>query len=123
MLVPGSNILNMALSVIGKQSFQYLAFKERVTQPNGNDVATYNSPMILQGSIQPVQRTLYVQLGLDLQRNYINVYVSRDILDITRDVSGDQIIWNCKKWQCLSKTAWSAIDGWDQVLCVQIPFS
>lgn len=121
MLVPGSNILNMALSVIAKSSFQYYAFVSRTPNEVGQDIATYASPTILRGSVQPIPRSLYQEYGLDFQRNYVNVYISRDMMDIARDVSGDKIIFNRNTYQCVSKTAWDAIDGWDAVLCVQIP--
>lgn len=120
MLIPGSNILQMALSLIAAQSFQYIAYITRTIQPNGQYLTTYASPITLQGSVQPVPRTLFEQLGLDLQKNYVNIYVSRDILDISRDVSGDQIIYNGNNYQVLSKTAWDAVDGWDAILCVQV---
>ncbi|OWK42193.1 phage collar protein [Fimbriiglobus ruber] len=111
----------MALSVIGKSSFTYLAFASRTPNQIGQDVTKYESPVPLQGSVQPVPRSLYQQYGLDFQRNYINVYVSRAVLDVTRDVSGDMIEFNGNSYQCLSITPWAAIDGWSAVLCIQVP--
>jgi hypothetical protein len=122
-IVPGSNILNMALSVLGKQSFQYYAFASRTPNAVGQDIATYAAPLALQGSVQPVPRELFERYGLDFQRNYVNVYVSKNVLDVTRDVSGDLIVFNGKPYQCVSETPWAAIDGWDAVLCVQVPDS
>ena len=121
MLVPGGNLLNSALSVIGKQTFQYRRFSGRSTNAIGLDVSTYDPPVTLQGSVQPVPRTLYQANGLDFQCNYINVYVSRAILDIARDVAGDQIIFQGNTYQCVSRTPWAGIDGWDAVLAVQVP--
>ena len=120
MIVPGSNVLNAALRVLGKQCFQYYSFVSRTPNQNGQDVATYAPPITLRGSVQPVPRSLFQTYGLDFQRYYINVYVSRDILDVARDVSGDQIVFEGKRFQCVSKTPWAGIDGWDAILCVQI---
>ncbi|OWK39547.1 hypothetical protein FRUB_06110 [Fimbriiglobus ruber] len=50
----------------------------------------------------------------------MNVYLQRNVIDVARDVSGDQIVFNGATYQCVSKTAWDAIDGWDAVLCVLI---
>jgi hypothetical protein len=111
----------MALSVIGRSSFSYLAFASRTPNAIGQDITNYARPVTLQGSVQPVPRSLYQQYGLDFQRNYINVYVSKAILDVTRDVSGDMIVFNGNSYQCVSTTPWAAIDGWVAVLCVQVP--
>lgn len=120
-MIPGTNILNQALRVLGKQSFDYYAFVSRTPNSIGQDIATYANPVTSQGSVQAVPRSLYQLYGLDLQKNYINVYVSQAVLDVTRDVSGDQVVFNGHRYQCLSVTAWSAMDGWNAVLCVQIP--
>jgi hypothetical protein len=120
-MIPGANILSMALSVIGRSSFSHLAFASRTPNEIGQDVTKYDAPVTLQGSVQPVPKNLYQQYGLDFQREYINVYVSKDVLDVTRDVSGDMIEFNGNSYQCLSITPWVAIDGWSAVLCVQVP--
>lgn len=120
MTVPGSNLLRQALSVIASQCFQYFAFTGRTTNDIGQDVAQYATPTTLRGSVQPVPRSMYQTYGLDFQQNYLNVYVSRSLLDIARDVSGDQIAFQGKRYQCVSKTPWYGIDGWDAILCVEV---
>lgn len=122
-MIPGGNILNMALSVIARQSFQYYKFAARVTNEAGFDVPTYSAPLSITGSVQPIPRTMYSNLGLDFQKNYYNFYLAKNIIDINRDVSGDQMVFNCKQYQCISKTDWFALDGWDAVLCVEVPSS
>lgn len=120
MSVPGSNLLKKALTVIAKQGFQYYQFQTRSPNAVGQDVAAYYPPVPGRGSVQPVPRNLYQAYGLDLQKNYMNFYMPQDVIDIERDVSGDQIKFNCKTFQCLSKTDWYGIDGWIQVLAVEI---
>lgn len=120
MRVPGSNILNKALTVISKQTFNYYQFRAREPNAIGLDVAQYYPVQILQGSAQPAPRELIEQMGLDLQRTYFNFYVSRAILDVDRDVSGDQMFFNGQTFQCLSITPWGSIDGWNAVLAVRI---
>jgi hypothetical protein len=119
-MIPGSNILNMALRVISKQCFDYYKFMSRTKQPNGQFLATYYAPQNLSGSVQPVPRELFEEMGLDLQRTYMNFFVSQDIIDVKRDVSGDQFFFAGRTFQCLSITPWIAIDGWNQVLAVVI---
>lgn len=120
MMVPGSNLLNMAMSVIQKQAFQYFAFKSREDNGIGQDITVYQTPVTRMGSIQAVPRNLYEQMGLDLQRTYVNIYLSRDVTDINRDVAGDQVIFKGAKYEALSQTDWFGMDGWDAVLCVKV---
>lgn len=119
-MIPGSNILNKALGIISSQTIAYHKFLGRTEQANGVDVSTYAPAATLRGSFQPVPRNLYQTLGLDLNKSYFNFYVSAQILDVQRGVSGDQISFSGKKYQAESTTPWNAIDGWNAVLCVQI---
>ncbi len=120
-MIPGANILATALQIIGKSSFTYYAFSSRTPNDIGQDVTCYAPQVTLQGSVQPIPRSLFQQYGLDFQRNYINVYVSKNVIDVARDVSGDQIVFNGNTYQCVSVTPWVSIDGWNAVLCVQVP--
>lgn len=120
MMVPGSNLLNMAMRVIAKQHFEYYRFQSRTPNSIGLDVPSYYPAQCLSGSAQPVPREMMEQMGLDMQRTYFNFYVSAPIIDIERDVSGDQIMFNGQTFQCLSVTPWGAIDGWNAVLAVRV---
>lgn len=118
--VPGSNILAQALTVIAKQTVSYYAFVSRAPNANYLDVTTYADPVPLQGSWQPVKRELYERLGLDLQKNYSRFYVSANVIDVTRDVSGDQIHFQGRVWQCESVNPWYGVDGWVGVLVIDV---
>lgn len=117
-MIPGSNLLNMAFSVISQQTVTYLAATGRALNSVGQDVTSYAPPASLRGSFQPVPRRLYEQYGLDLQKTYYTFYASKDIIDIGRDVSCDQIIFENRVFQCESSNDWFAVDGWAGVLCV-----
>lgn len=120
-MIPGSNLLNLALTVIGRQWFDYYRFKSRAPNRVGLDVTIYELPVNLSGSVQPVLRELYEKFELDLQRDYMTFYVSKDVMDVARDVSGDQMFFNGKIYQCMSITNWFPMDGWVPVLCVAVP--
>lgn len=120
-MIPGANLLNMALTVIAPQSAQYYADLSRATNAIGLDNTTYAAPVTVRASIQPVSRELVEQYGLDLQRTYITVYISQAVVDIDRDVSGDQIVFNGSKYNMLSDTKWQPLDGWTACICVKVP--
>jgi hypothetical protein len=120
MVVPSSDLLNDALLVIKPQAINYYMASGRITNNMGQYITTYNDPVVIQGSFQPVPRNQYQQLGLDLQKSYFNLYTSTDIIDVARDVSGDQIEFNSVRYQCESLTKWFDIDGWVAIRCVAI---
>ena len=119
-MIPGQNLLNMALTVIARQTITYYQYTGRALNNVGQDVTTYADPVSMVGSLQPVPRQLYAQWGLDLQKSYYTFYTSNNILDIRRDVSADQFAFNNQRYQVESNNDWYAQDGWKGVLCVLI---
>ena len=118
--IPGQNLLNMALTVIQQQTVQYYQYSTRSLNAVGQDVTVYLHAVNIVGSWQPVPKDLYQSYGLDLQKEYFTLYTSNNVLDINRDVSGDQVVFNNFRYQCQSDVEWFALDGWKAVLCVYI---
>ncbi len=120
MMIPGANVLSLALSVIGKQSIKYYRFIGRETNEIGIDINRYAPPEIIYASVQAVDRNLYQYLGLDFQKRYIRLYACVQLQDVARNRSSDQIEFSNQRYQLLSDADWFYIDGWDGALCVQI---
>jgi hypothetical protein len=57
---------------------------------------------------------------LDLQKDYFTFYLSNNILDIQRDISGDQVSFMGKRFQVESSNDWYQLDGWKGMLCVDL---
>lgn len=114
------NLLNLAHSVIPPQAFEYYAFTGRNTQTNGIDVNTYALPAEQRGSVQPVPQNMYQQLGLEFNHQYFTFFVSKNVMEVNRDVSGDYMMWQGKKYKCLSVQNWFSQDGWLSVLCIEV---
>jgi hypothetical protein len=122
-MTPGSNILQTALSVIARSPFAYYAFSGRTANDIGQYQATYNPPLNCCGSVQAVPRNLYNFYGLEFQKYYLKFFCSRDAVDVGRDTSGDMIVYSGNNYQVLSITPWYDIDGWVEILAVQVPNS
>ena len=120
-MIPGSNLLQTAFSVIGQQRVTLHKAVSRETNEIGLDVVTYAAPVTITGSVQAVPRNRYADLGLDLNSNYVTLYTVKCVSDIQRGQSGDKIVFDCKNYEITSKTDWHAIDGWVSVICQQIP--
>ena len=119
-LVPGSNLFITASSVIGLSTVQYYSYVSRSSNNAGFLVATFATPVAVQGSVQPIPRHKYEALGLDLQKDYFYLYTKSTVIDLERDVAGDQFTFNGHTYQCQSKTAWDGIDFWCSVIAVRI---
>jgi len=120
--IPGSNILNMAMGLIGAQTVGWLQFTGFATNAAGVDVPNFAAPVDVPGSFQAVPFKLVQELGLDWSKTYGTFYASRNFGDPERDKTGDRLTYAGKVWQIVSKTTWHAQDGWDYVLCVELTY-
>lgn len=121
MIVPGSNLLALAMGVIGQQQVQWLRYTGMTTTSAGVERPTWAAPVTITGSVQPVDTSLLQQLGLDWTRNYITFYAPAEFQEVERDQSSDRITYAGRTYQVLSGTNWFAQDGWEKVICVEVP--
>ena len=119
-MIPGANLFNVASRLIGMQKVQYMKNIGRVQDKSRNWISKFAAPVMLRASVQAVNRSKYQELGLELQKNYVNIFTTADIVDIERDASGDQFIFNHRLYQMESETSWTVQDGWASCLCVEI---
>lgn len=117
-MIPGSNLLNMALRVIASQSLQYYAYKSRTENEIGFLETTYEDPVTVLGSFQAVPRNVYSFMGLDFSKQYWMFYASENIQTLNRGRSGDRLTFDNKTFEVISETAWHSIDGWNGIMCV-----
>lgn len=121
MLVPGSNLLSMALGVIRPQAPQLSAWVSRTRGVTGVFVDTYAEPVTISGSFQPIDRKAYQALGLDLARTYSVLYTSTPIRTVAPDVAGDLVTYAGKTHKAESVMDWQAQDGWRSYIFVEVP--
>lgn len=120
MRVPGSNVLNKALTSIASTPITYYKAVGRTQNAVGQYITQYDPPYIIYGSFQPVPRIKYAYLGLDLQKSYFTLFVSQNVIDLRRDVSADQLGFAGRRYQVQSNTEWYGLDGWVECVCVDI---
>lgn len=120
MSIPGSNLLAMALSVINPAPVIYYKYIGKQTNVLGFNVSQYAPPITIQGSLQPVPRAIYQTLGLNFEKSYFTFYTTTDVLDLTRNLNGDQLIINGLQYHCESSNDWYNIDGWVGVMCILV---
>ena len=126
MIVPGSNLLSLALRVSAPLTLgaaRIRRYQGRATNAAGFDVPTYADSVDLPADTcaQPVPRNRYQMQGLDYAKDYITIYTTASCACTDRDTNGDVIEWDGRLWLCASKTAWRTVDGWEKVVCVEVP--
>lgn len=120
-MIPGSNLLRMAMGPIAPQTpLQWRAWLSRDVNEAGDFVAQYADPVDIEGSMQPVPRALYQQLGLDMSKDYQTLYTSSDVIVTDEDRGGDAILYDGAIWICESDTNWRHADGWRKILCIRV---
>lgn len=121
MNIPGANLLSMASRVIRFETIGHRAFVSRAVNAAGDFVSVFADPVDIQGSMQPLNKKLYQELGLNLSKNYIMLYTSAAVSPPVRDREGDLLTFGGKTWQCESDQSWASVDGFTKMLCVEVP--
>lgn len=116
----GFNLLAAAQSVIGKQDYQIVKWLSKTENEIGFDVDVYDDPEPRTGSVQPVARNKYQNLGLDFSKIYIQIWDIELIDVLSRSENADQIIFNGGKYKALPDLDWSSSGDWNSVLCVRV---
>lgn len=116
----GFNLLATVQSVISKQDYQIVKWLSKTENEIGFDIDTYAPPENRTGSVQPVARSNYQNLGLDFSKIYIQIWDVELIDVLSRSENADQIIFNGGKYKALPDLDWSSSGDWNSVLCVRI---
>jgi hypothetical protein len=118
-MIPG-NLLNRAMGLCGSTTIQWYSATGTTINDIGLRVTTFALPVSVIASVQPVPRSLVQFLGLDAQKEYVNVYASTKMDDLARDRSGDQFVFGDYRYQIMSNTEWFRVNGWNGTLAVKI---
>jgi hypothetical protein len=120
MIVPGSNLLSIALTVIAPQQIALSRATGRAKNAVGEWVTTYAAQVPVEGSWQPIDQTKYEALGLDLAKKYYMFYTTELITSIERNQSPDICERNGRKYSTVSDVPWNDVDGWQSAMFVDI---
>lgn len=114
------NLLATAQAVIGKQNYQIVKWLSKNENEIGFDVDVYDIPQNRKGSVQPVSRNKYQNLGLDFSKMYIRIWDVELINVLSRSENADKIIFNGGIYKALPDLDWSNSGDWNSVLCVRV---
>lgn len=118
-MIPGANILGLARQVIGFQTAKHYKNRGTVDGADGINSPSYYPGNDISVSVQPLSRTMYEQLGLDLQKSYVTIYSDVRLQDVQRDKAPDMVDYGGDRYVVESNTDWVNQDGWLGALCVR----
>lgn len=122
MMVPGSNLLNMALGVIqptrGATVEGYLGEVEN--DFGGTEVSYKPAAPLVNVSIQPMSKQQTQQTGLALNKSYIQIWVNHQIQGAYRGRQNDIINWAGYRWEVQPDADWMIQDGWVRIIAVKL---
>ena len=114
------NLLGTVQTVIGMQEYQLRKYASRSRNAVGYWVSSFETPVNMSGSVQPVRSTQYESMGLDFKKAYLKIYDVKLIEAMDRESNADQIIWDGFIWHVAEDTSWFLSGGWNYVLCVRL---
>lgn len=114
------NTLSQAQRVIRKQSYYIRRSTGTKINEAGYKVTTFSELEKRYGSVQRVVTTQYKSIGLDLSKEYIQVYDVKYIQTLDRNNNADEIIWNGFIYHPIPNQEWFHITEWNSVLAVKV---
>ena len=114
------NLLNAALSIIPPVTVDWRRDAGRTQNAVGQWVTSYTKMGDIEGSFQPIERSKYEALGLDMNQHYYVLYASQDLRAVERGTSGDIIVHKGKAYQAEDPADWLSYNGWRGLLVVEI---
>lgn len=119
--VPGAGLLGMALRLIQPQRVYWFKYESRALNEERKYVNTFAPAQVIDMcSVQAVPLTRYDFLGLDRKKKYVNWFVPAEVVGVDRDRSADEFAWNGRRYSVVNETPWNALDGWVEIMGVDI---
>lgn len=119
-MIPGVNVLGLALTVIAPQTVRYFQWTGNTTGASGKDVPTYAAVVNRRGSFQPVDRSRLQTMGLDMSQSYATFFGPGAVRTLERDGAPDAFGFNGRRYNALDVVDWLAQDGWTAAICVDV---
>lgn len=118
-MIPGlGNILPAALGLVGRQTVLYARCNGSAQNRIAATVLTFDTPIPLSGSVQPIPSTSLKMMGLDLTKTYVTFFVSQGLAQVGRDQNPDRFKFNNKWYQVVSLDDWIPTGGYSNPIAV-----
>lgn len=113
------NLLTTANRLIPFEEFEYKEFDTEIINEMGIKVPSYKEAIKLKGSIQPIDSSIYTQMGLSLEKEYFKVWTNQTINTLINKKYADIIIYKDFIYSVKSITNWNNYNKWTEILIVK----
>ena len=117
-MIPGINLLNIALGAIQPQQVVWFRFLGNTENELGQDIPAFDAGTPIIGSFQTADALVIQQLGLDVQKSYRSLSTSNPVESLRRDKSPDYVTFAGRKYQVAGEADWLVQDGWKRLILV-----
>lgn len=118
---PGSNLLAIALRYIKPSAVRVQPYTGRTLTPDRQYVPTYGAAIPAKASFQPLDRRAVLDNGLDIEREYANIYIVGGVRSVQPGGAPDRVLYGGAAWTPVGQAGWVQEDGWARALCVREP--
>lgn len=119
-MVPGLNLLSIALGAITPESGEWIRFIGNTTNSQGQDIPAYDLPVPITGSFQSTDAQTVQQMGLDVTAKHRTLYTESQVSIVDRSTSPDLLVFYGRKYQVVGELDWINQDGWKGIVLVDI---
>lgn len=119
-MIPGINLLSIALGVITPQQIVLHKWLSRSKNDLGHWVPVYAAGVPVEGSWQPTDTKRYAELGFDATKDYFTFYTTEPIRNLSRGTGVDVCYHNGRKYETVGETNWQTVDGWQAAYFVDV---
>lgn len=114
------NLQALAATAIPQQTVLHHRFAGNVTNDMGYKVPSYDEPVEIAGSFQPMAAQDAAKLGLDFRQEHATFYTSASIALAGQGTQPDRIEYGGKLYDAIGVTDWKSQDGWAQFVLVAV---
>ena len=114
------NLRELAATVIPQQTVLHHRFVGNITNDMGYQEPSYDCPIEITGSFQPMAAQDSAKLGLDFRQVHATLHTSADIALAGQGTQPDRVEYGGKLYDAIGVTDWKAQDGWAQFVLVAV---
>lgn len=113
------NLLKIAMKYLPTEKVSYCKFLGNTQTEIYTDAPSYANAEVLTASVQRVRQDIFEQFGLNMQKKYKIIFVSKNVKGVNEIQSPDKFIFQDRNWVVTDDVSdWYHLNGWRAVLVV-----
>lgn len=114
------NLQALAATVIPQQTVLHHRFAGNITNDMGYQEPSYDDPVKITGSFQPMEAETAAKLGLDFREVRSTFHTSAGVALAGEGTQPDRIEYGGKLYDAIGITDWKTQDGWAHFVLVAV---